>query len=191
MIKRKSTLLGVFFCLTAAISLWIIVDHFHTELDESSKTNAQYPDAYLINAHYQDYDKQGQLHGEVFSPHSIHFKKNNVTLLDKPTLSLHTNNKQPWLVSSKYGRSYQNTQSLYLWDNVLIHHPKAKHNVETKIKTSSLTIFPKKEIAQTKDPVTISRPGSTTKAKGLHANFKKGIFQLLKNARGSYAPNSQ
>lgn len=153
-------------------------------LDNPSK----HPDAFMINAKYYEYDDQGLLHSRLFTTKVLHYKYQNSAQFIHPDFMIYTDKAQaPWYISAAHGMSRDGVSWVYLWDNVQIHQPQQPNNLPTDIATDHVTILPNQSIAKTDDDVTITRPDSIVKAKGMQTDFKTGIIELLSHSRGVYA----
>ncbi|MBV9576025.1 MAG: LPS export ABC transporter periplasmic protein LptC, partial [Gammaproteobacteria bacterium] len=75
------------------------------------------------------------------------------------------------------------------WNNVTIHHAADVNNPATLIKTSTLTVYPNKKLAQTNAFITMIQPSLLVKAIGMQADMNTGDIKLLTQARGEYVPN--
>jgi len=149
------------------------------------------PDAFMTKVNYYEYDSQGLLHSHLQTSKIKHYPHNNAARFEKPNMMVYTNEHIPWYVSAEHGNSQNGVNQVNLWSHVVVHQPKEPNNPETTIKTSAMTLYPRKSYARTNRNVTITRPGSTVKAKGMTANFKKGIITLLSRSRGIYVPPEQ
>jgi lipopolysaccharide export system protein LptC len=176
--------------IASLLSFWIMLSH-NASSSVTSKVEAGNPDAYMVNATYKMFNEKGELHARIFSPHMTHYPHNNSAYFLKPRILMYTTKQQPWYVNAEHGRSRDGNAWVYLWGHVVVHQPETPKTINTRITTSTLTVYPNKEIATTNKPVTITRPGSITQAIGLNANFKTGIFKLLSNSEGDYAPDSK
>lgn len=161
------------------------------QTDTSLARPSHEPDAYMTNLNYQAFNNDGLLHVHLKAPRMSHFPNDNSSQFLKPDVIMYTDSGIPWQVTSDHGRSKQGSKKIYLWGNVVIHQPSRPGLPETTIKTSQITVYPERQFAETKKDVEILRPGSKTSATGLQANFKTGIFKLLSNSRGHYAPNAE
>ncbi len=168
---------------------FLIIDSVQN--DQTEQTSITHPDGYMINAVYQDYNDEGRLHALLKTPKMTHYPDNDTTQFLSPDVIMYTSQQIPWHITSEHGQSKQGADKVLLWGNVVIHQPNRPGSPETTIKTTQITVYPNEQYAQTKKAVSIKRPGSITNAIGLNANFKTGIFKLLSNSRGHYAPNAQ
>lgn len=159
--------------------------------DNTIKPAKHEPDAFMTQLNYQAFNKKGKLQVHLKAPEMSHYPLDNSSQFLKPNVVMYTDGGIPWHVSADHGRSKQGSKKIYLWGHVVIHQPNRPGLPETTITTSQMTVYPDKQYAETNKDVVITRPGSKTSATGLQADFKTGIFKLLSNSRGHYAPNAE
>jgi lipopolysaccharide export system protein LptC len=58
----------------------------------------------------------------------------------------------------------------------------------THFNTEHLQVFPKQDLAQSQDRVTVSRADSILQGTGLRADMRSHHIQLLADVKGRYAP---
>ena len=98
-------------------------------------------------------------------------------------------NHVPWIITADNGQSQAGVSQVHLWGNVKLLQPPARNSHNMTMTTSSLIIFPEKQLAQTDQPVVITEPGTVINGVGLRANLNTGEIQLLSQARGVYKSN--
>lgn len=96
--------------------------------------------------------------------------------------------EQPWYAKSDNAWSYSGHSKVLLWGNVNIWRPKGPLNKPIKLVTSKLTLYPKKDYAETDQFVTISEPGTqtVTTAVGMQAWSKLENVKLLSKVHSIY-----
>jgi len=176
--------LGVIFIIIAGFSLWI----FFSSKPASKTVSTELPDGYMLEAHYIQYDEQGQVHMVMNSPRMVHFSENSVSFFIKPKVLAYSRQRIPWTITAELGMALHESEQIKLSQNVVIHQAPQLHYPETTIKTSAMSIFPHRAYAETDQPIIILRPDTRIDAVGMQADFKSGIFKLLSSVRGSYAP---
>lgn len=177
--------LSVLFILIVALSAWVLFSNY------APKTKGGEPtilDGYMTEAHYTQYDNQGQVHMTMYSPQVSHYAKDNTSYFDKPKVLAYSEERVPWTIQSLHGKSIHDGQQVDLWGEVKIHQDPQTRYPETTITTTAMTIYPHRAYAETNQPVTIARPDTHIDAVGMQADFKAGIFKLLSTVRGSYEP---
>lgn len=173
------------FAILISLFLVIIVMK-HTPI-KKEKNNDNY-DAFMTNLTYYAYNNQGQLQSHLVTPKMVHYADQNNIYFTSPKIDYYSENHAPWKIKALNGIK-QNDGKLYLWNHVNMHELPSIHEPETTILTNSITINTKNSTATSYDKVTMIRPGTRVKGKGLKANFKKGVFELLSQSEGSYHPN--
>ena len=170
--------------LAASISMLFMLDRENHQKRRLTKPNGI--NAFMTNVTYIQFDQLGQLHSRLHTPDMEHYVKHDASFFSKPKILIYTADRIPWYITSNYGRSQNGTGKVYLWGNVVLHQPQRENHPETTILTSAITIYPKRYFAVTDRKVTVRRPGSIIKGKGVTANFKTGIIKLLTHSQGTY-----
>jgi lipopolysaccharide export system protein LptC len=187
----RSIWLGLLLIGAACFSTILMLKNTNHQQPQPLANPSRHPDAFMINASYYEYDAQGLLHSHLFTPKVLHFKFQNSAQFIHPNFMIYTDKTQsPWYITANHGISRDGVNWVYLWDNVQIHQPQQPDNLPTNITTDNVTIFPNQSVAQTEEDVTISRPDSIVKARGMQTNFKTGVVELLSHSRGIYAASS-
>ena len=181
----KNIWLCLLLIIAACISTALLVHSRRHSLHRPTHLN-QKPDAFMTDASYFEYDKQGNLHSHLSTTKILHYRSKNSSRFEHPKMMVYTDQHVPWYVSADHGRSHDGVKWVYLWDHVSLHQPDRPNNPETTINTSEMTVFPTKSFAKTDQNVTIVRPGSAVEATGMHADFKRGVITLLSHSRGVY-----
>lgn len=148
------------------------------------------PDAFMEEVVSILMDKQGKPKLKIVTPKMIHFPEHDTTRLTAPQLTLYRKSPQPWYISSKFAKATQGIEHLNFWDDVIIHHPADETNPATLIKTTTLTVYPNQQTAETDDIITLEQPHLTIQATGMRADMNIGNIKLLSQSRGVYAPQS-
>lgn len=146
-------------------------------------------DAFAIDIEATQFNVLGQKRGEIQTPKLVHFTDGDSSLLTTPHVILYSqNNKAPWVISSRTGKTFDGTKKIDLIDNVVIHQPQGSQNTDTTITTSLLHIFPKAQLANTDQLVTLIQPGIKITSMGMNAYLDQKRVTLLSQARGLYDP---
>ncbi len=183
--KRKTLLLSLILVVGAALSLLLML---HGAKNKPVNKMHKQLDAYMNNAHFTEYNQQGQVHSTLASPNVSHYQQNSIAFFNKPNIMFYTQTRIPWHINADHGKTKQGSKQVYLWGHVVIHQPPKKGYPETTIYTTKLTVYPQKSLAKTKQNVTIKRPGTLIKGRGMTANFKTGTYQLLSQSQAFYSP---
>lgn len=181
-----------YYFINALLLLLAIVSflgwYHYTANPGNSKTTAMI-DAFAIDIDGMQFDDLGQKQGELKSPKLLHFASDDSSLLTTPYLTLYSkDNKAPWTITSKTGKTFNGTEKVDLIDNVVIHQPTSAQNQDTTISTSLLHIFPKQQLANTDKSVTLVQSGIKITSIGMNAYLDQKHVTLLSQARGFYDP---
>ncbi len=181
-----------YYFLNALLLLLAIVSFFgwyQFTANPNTKKETSGVDAFAIDIHGVQFDVLGQKQAELKSPKLLHFVSEDSSLLTTPNLTLYSkDNKMPWNISSKTGKTFNGTKRIDLIDNVVIHQPSGALNQDTVINTSLLHFFPKQQLANTDKSVTLVQSGVKITSVGMTAHLEQKHVTLLSQARGSYDP---
>ncbi len=172
----------------AALSCWSII--FSRQQTDIVSAKQNEPDAFMEDAIATMMNKEGKLALKIESPKMLHYAAGDTIHITQPHVTVFRQSPQPWYIDSDYATTTDGAQQIVFSNNVVILHLADTADPTTTMKTASLTVFPKKQTAQTSDPVTIIQPDTTVQAVGMLANLDNGTVQLLSQAKGDYAPHS-
>ena len=145
-------------------------------------------DYVLHNFEMTTLDQKG---GEAFTLKSPYLERdpNGKTLsILTPKFSFPDNNGGMWHANSGNAWVGPKAEEVRLQDKVEMIGPKTANGQQTRFNAPQLTIYPKKNIAQSKDVVTITRADSILQGRGLQVDMQAKRFQLLADVKGRYAP---
>lgn len=180
--------LGAIFIAIASFSVWIFFSSKSTTKLKVAPTAAV--DGYMVEAHYTEYDSQGQIHMVLYSPRMTHYAQDSTSYFDNPQILAYSQQRIPWTIIADHGMAIHDSTQVNLSGHVLIHQAAQPAYPETTIRTTIMTVFPHKGYAETDQPIVITRPDTYIDAIGLQANFKTGIFVLLSAVKASYTPHN-
>lgn len=181
--------LSLVFILLLGLSIWFFFPSWHSPTKKNSPPPEQEIDGYMVEAHYTQYDNQGQIHMTLYSPKVNHFTQNNSSNFEKPEVLAYNQKRVPWTIRADNGASLRDSEQVDLYGNVIIHQAPLDQNPETTITTTAITIFPHRSYAMTDQPIVIVRPDTRIDAVGMQADFKQGIFKLLSSVKAIYVPS--
>lgn len=148
------------------------------------------PDAIMSDVTATIYDKFGKVNMRIVTPQLMHYTDQDATDFSSPEVTLYRNTLQPWVINSTYAKSTDGMDNVQFWDNVTVHHPAGYDSPATVIKTTTLTVHPNLQTAETPALITLIQPNITVNAIGMTADMNTGDIHLLSQARGEYAPTS-
>lgn len=144
--------------------------------------------AFFSHIHFRQFNEKGELNTQ-FSALRLSLLSDKQAFFTKPQFLLITADHSPWTAISDRGKSYNNGEKVELMGSVHLIQSPTPSSPKTDIRTASLTLFPKKNLADTLEPITVDRPGMKISGKGMNADLKKNIFTLKSETKGFYAPN--
>jgi lipopolysaccharide export system protein LptC len=108
--------------------------------------------------------------------------------LRKPEFSFPDRQEGRWLATSEKAWVAEKGLEIRLIEQVRFTGPASPRGERTRLATEHLQVFPKRDLALSQDPVTITRADSILQGTGLHADMKAHRIQLLSQVKGRYAP---
>ncbi len=153
-------------------------------MDESNQDNLpdaamqNDPDFYMLNATVTQYDEDGKLQHKIKADRFTHFPLTDMTALKQPFIQLFSQSDGiPWDIGAKNGRLLSSSdyreEVIELWGDVLATRENDNNRFIT-IQTMSLTVYPKKEYAETDQKVIINNNSGRTTAAGMKTFFETG-----------------
>lgn len=143
------------------------------------------PDFFMDNPRIRQLDEQGQPLYDLTSDRAAHQVGRDVTELDEPRLRYYREGEQPpWDLRARHGLVSADGEQVELSQNVIIEQQLAGQAAR-RLSTPQLSVFPKRDYAETDRSVRIDAGGVTT-ATGLKAYFNDGRIELLSNVRGEH-----
>ncbi len=187
----KKYIVGCILLLGVAYTGWLLFQS-STFAPDVTQGKQFRPDIFMQDVKVVETDETGKVVKHLTSPKLVHYPKDDKTQITQPVYVVYQDNqKQPWVIKATMGTSYNGGKKIVLQDNVNIHESQGTNNQDTLITTSSLTYFPKKDLASTKKPVTIQKPNLKITAIGMNAFLAEKRVDLLSNTRGIYVPDKR
>jgi lipopolysaccharide export system protein LptC len=184
--KNTLFLSAILLLLILSSSITLLFSSRHISLQQ-----ANVPVAYLQNLDYKNYDQNdGSLHLYFQSQMLTHFKKYNSSTFTDPKILLFDVNQIPWHITAEKGMAWHGHQVIHLTGHIIFHHQQVKGHPETTMLTNHVYLYPQRNYAVSNDDVTLMRPGTTIKGRGMRANLKNGIITILHQTHGIYQPQN-
>ncbi|MCP5215878.1 MAG: LPS export ABC transporter periplasmic protein LptC [Pseudomonadales bacterium] len=180
-----------FITLLSIISILVAIAFEYQEKPDEEvatadrKQNAE-PDFYLLNAKSVQFDESGKIRYRFNAQRLNHFPEGDYTLIETPDVTLFHNDGTPWYISARQGRITSGSESIKLWDQVVI--LRGSQEEPLKMETRTLTIVPKKDIAKTEQDVVITNRAGRIDATGMIAYIDENRMELLSNVRVRHEP---
>lgn len=131
-------------------------------------------------------DRQGLPSFQIESPHLEKMPMDGSVVIKSPRMYLFENGNKTWRIDAESGWIRADGEEILLQGNVLM--TKGQDRDQFTIRAQDLRIYPQQELAQSSEPVHISRPGTVMAGVGLKARLDLGKFELLSEVKGRYEP---
>ena len=144
------------------------------------------PDFYIDNARIQMLDEQGKVAYRLTAEHAVHQIEDGSTRLEQPELLFFRGeNPTPWLLKANQGLVTEKGDRVDLHADVLLQQ-QPDGQPQRQLTTSALTLYPRRDYAETDQSVRIEAARSVTTAEGMKLFLNDGRLQLLSTVRGQY-----
>jgi lipopolysaccharide export system protein LptC len=133
-------------------------------------------------------DKQGLPSFQVESEHLEKLPADDSVVLQSPSMYLFADGEKTWRIDAQSGWIRQDGEELVLRGNVLM--SKGEEKERFIIRARNLRLYPQQELAESDEPVSLSRPGTAMRGVGLKARLDVEKFELLSEVKGRYVPQN-
>lgn len=148
-------------------------------------------DYILENFELTSLDENGKESFSVTAPRLERDPRGKSLTLTLPQFSFPDKDGDRWLATSNSAWVAEKGVEVRLIDKVEMIGPPSPLGDRTRFNTEHLQVFPKQNLAQSQDSVTVSRADSILQGTGLRADMRSHHIQLLANVKGRYAPPSR
>ena len=183
--QRKLIILGCLLVLLAAGILRWYTDNSTTAIS-NKRSPSLLPDSVIYNFKQQHFNTQGLLAYSMQAKDANQFEAKAIAQFNSLSITLFNAGIPNWHVSAQTGLTANNGELIELSGNVIIQQNKTTHENPTTLSTTSLLLSPKKEYAETQEPVTIQQGTSVTHAVGMNVDTRAGKITLLSNVKSRY-----
>ena len=179
------------FLLFSLILLFAIATNWVIDRDEQDAESPgggrNDPDLYMLDANITQFSPTGDRQHDIQASRLTHFPLTDMTALIAPRINMFTHQQdKPWQITADNGRLLPRSQLrdeiVELWDNVLAERTDQSGHYIT-IKTSSLTVFPGQDYAETDQRVVINGTGGSTSAAGMKAYLQDGRYEFFSSSQ--------
>lgn len=176
--------LGIFIAL--AIFAWFSITKFYSEDKQLPGKSRRYVELFMNEFEMTTMNDKGE---PVYILNGISLKRYNDSddsEIEKPVFNLLQADKQ-WLVSADSATINDKNETIKLNSNVVMQ----QQNIDpaTTIRTQTLTIYTKTQIAKTRALVTVTQGNSQLKSNGMIFNNITSQLELTSNVNGYYLPH--
>ena len=177
--------------LLLAITLVIAAGYYLTSglvpNPEVSEWQQALPKTYLINTRTSTYNEEGALTDVLEAETAKFYPDERQSLMESPRLFSHNLDDDTWSASSDNGHFAHNRELLTLSNNVVL----SNDTNLVVLKTEKMKIDLVRNIAISKEPVTVTHGGSTTRADGMIADLDSQTVRLRPNVESIYVKPTQ
>lgn len=178
MTNRTILVIGLILIIAVGTNWIIEVAEQQPAQDEMARND---PDMYMVNAQVTQFGPNGTKQHELTADRMTHFPLTDVTTLKSPNLKLFSDSPDsPWDIVAVNGRLLPKSQlqdeKVELWNDVVAVKQEAGDFIN--IKTRSLTVFPRKDYAETDESVRITNNAGSTSAGRMKAYLQPGRFEF-------------
>lgn len=174
--KTSVTILVLGAGIIAVAIGWIYQTQYNADEPQSTLEIPLDIDYYLAQFTHQTMTESGTLNYELRSPYLQHFKRDDISQIDTPTIDIYRNN-QHWKVSAKTAKMYHQENSLNLVDNVLMQRQSGQF---MQLNTQFLRFEADNNLVTGEQGVTITRKHSRIDADKAIFDLEKNIYSLTR-----------
>lgn len=182
MFNPRTIIINLALLLLAGGSWWLAESLVQKETLEAKVDKSQI-DYFAKNIHRTVLSPEGKPEEVLFAELMTHYKDDNRTVLDKPTMTLYKSGGEPWVIHSEKGTSLSGGEAVLLHGKVLITRSNDKGE-ELKIHTSNVKYIPDKDYAETAERVLMLSKDDATSGTGAQVYFEPVlVINLLADVR--------
>lgn len=182
MLSTKQYLIGFGLLLSTVWSSWLVLNSNQLAIADQNS-----PESYMIDATITRMNRDtGLPEDQLFAPYLVHYNLGDTTRLTKPSLTILQTTGEPWHLTADQGQAFNGIETVKLWDNVLLAQAQSPENPPMTISTTTVTIHPKQQYAETDQAILAKQPDKTLQAIGMRTYFKTGVVELLTKVHGEY-----
>jgi lipopolysaccharide export system protein LptC len=183
MTRSLWTILFFVLAVLTSIAVWNLRSKTQIKAEGPSRS-----DYVLHNFEMTTLDENGKEAFTLESPYLERDPKGKTLSILTPKFKFPDNHGGVWHAESGNAWVGPKAEEVRLQDKVEMIGPKTANGQQTRFNAPELTIFPKKNTAQSTDVVTITRADSILQGRGLQVDMQAKRFQLLADVKGRYAP---
>lgn len=185
--KKYSYLFNVVLLAFAALTGWMVWSSSHKLANKSSSLDK--PDGFMTHIEMTQFNKDGKINFILQSPNVSHYPIENSTLMSKPSFTIYSDfGKPPWHITSQHGKATGGTDTVFLWENVVITQQSESKQSTTNMNSEEVYYYPNQRMAETSKDIIMKQPRLEVDATGLKVYFDTGIAKLLSQVKGNYDP---
>jgi len=182
MLNPRAIATNLTLLLLAGGSWWLAESLVQKEAVEAQVDNSQI-DYFAKNIQRTVLSPEGKPEEVLFAELMTHYKDDNRTVMDKPTMTLYKKGGEPWIIHAEKGTSLAGGEAVLLHGKVLISRDNGKGE-ELKIHTSNVKYIPDKDYAETAERILMVSKDDATSGTGAQVYFEPVLkINLLADVR--------
>jgi lipopolysaccharide export system protein LptC len=182
---QKNIIIGAILAILALGSGWIA--SIVSDEEEKSASEEHKMDYYLKNFTTTIMGEDGKPDKRLSAKRMIHYPDDDTTELEEPNITMFEASIPKWKIRSENGWLSGDGELLLLKGKVTMDRPKTVDSEPIHIVTRNLRVQPEQDYAETEESITISKPKSWIKSKGMQAWLAEPTrIKFLANVRGKY-----
>ncbi|WP_415888929.1 LPS export ABC transporter periplasmic protein LptC [Neptuniibacter sp. SY11_33] len=142
-------------------------------------------DYFVDQAAVKEWDINGKLKQELTTPRLEHSPKEKQNFLIEPKSNLYRSDNSAVNISSETGTVQDDNNRIDLAGNVIV-IDNSDARSSKKLTTQALTIYPKKDIAETDLPVNLETERTLMQGTGMDINFNTRVLNLHSRVQGTH-----
>ena len=191
--KKLLLILIVFPLISVAIS-WFVENLDNTEnqsIDFPENNNKKVADTFFNGTTIINYGDTGLPANKIVGKQMYHYPDETDSEIISPEVTFFRAQGSPVFITADHGWINDDGTRVLLKGHTVIIRDKSEANKFSRLETPELTIWPKKEYAETDKPVKITTEGTVATGTGMKAYLDKEHYLLLNNVKGRHIPAGQ
>lgn len=184
----KNILMAVLiaFALSVFVVFWDSPPEVFLNKNKTPETSISRANSYMINSQTRKFNDQGLQAFSLTTIRGQFFKHQDKFVMDKPKIKANSGNpgKAPWHLTANTGTVFERGKRIVMQGDVNAWQPAPDGN--TQIKTTQLTFYPDRDVAETDRKVYLSSPGTRINGVGMKANLDQQTFKLLSKVKSQH-----
>lgn len=185
---RRSSVLGI--VILILIALWIGISDNPLEVPlfiGENNTLKQRPDFVMSSFSSRKYGIDGQPQYRINAAQLTHFEQKQTAELKAPNIIIFNEPNPPWQATSNHGVVQELDTSVHLFGDVRLKKQVPSQDAAPwLIQSEEITIYPEKDIIESKSDIVITGKDLKIEAVGMLANTQNKTIALHHNVKGQH-----
>jgi len=179
----------VFFLIMCVLGTsWLLYQH--QSKPKTHKAINELLEEYMYNVQVENFDTEGALVQNLQAHYWAFVPKEGRSLLEHPEVTVFKKDNTHWILQAQKGQAFHEhlavtPHHIEFWDKVILRRT-GNETSPMELQTEQLSYFPEKKFAESKQYVTLTKPGTRITGHGLKAYLDKGQVELLQDVTTYY-----